>query len=330
MAPTAAAPTDQPMLALTGIHDPDQLVAFDPLASLGRRRLIAVDLIDAIERSGDSVLRAAFFERLVDSRGVYKRTYPGRFDTFDEQILHALMTSASPQSPLHVLDAAVSDGSATLGLIDRLDRSTKGEFRFTATDLEAGYLVLRARAGAKARVVATRGGEIVQMIVPPFVLGHPRLDSRFRYPLNRLMRPLLESWARRLIGRHRAGDRGVDARELIVAHPDFRARLARDNRIQLATWNILQPWPGPQMQIVRAMNVVNPNYFSPDEQSRIYAHLFAALAEGGLLAVGANDEAGSMVDGTIWRRENGKLVEVARSGVGCRSIQAAAELISSP
>lgn len=328
MSPSAAAPPDNPMLTLTGIHDGDQLVGFNPLSRLGRRRLIAVDLIEEIEHCADPVLRAAFFERLVDSHGVYKRTYPGRFDTFDEQIVQALGQVPAISSSLCVLDAAVSDGSATLGLIDRLDQLTNGAFSFTATDLEAGYLVLRARAGAKARVVATDGGEIVQMIVPPFVLGHPRLDSRIRYPINRLIRPFVRNWATQLIERHRAGDEGIDAREIIVAHPDFRNRLARDSRIRLEAWNLLEPWLGPPMHLVRAMNVVNPNYFSKSEQLRIFGHLLLALAEGGLLAVGANDDAGSMVDGTIWRRENGKLIELARSGGGCRSAHAAAEQAS--
>ena len=45
------------------------------------------------------------------------------------------------------------------------------------------------------------------------------------------------------------------------------------------------------------MNILNPGYFDEAGLARILTNLFDALAEGGLIALGSNENPGSPVDG---------------------------------
>jgi chemotaxis methyl-accepting protein methylase len=311
------------MVALLGIHSPRQLARFRPDTWLGRRQLIAADLLPEIERTGDPRLRDAYFERFIDHRGAFKRTYANRFEEFDARAL-----SEVPDVPeLHVLDVAVSDGSTTLSLIDRLERERAGRFRLTATDLDGRYLVLRPRAKSGRRVIVTETGEIVQIVLPPFVFGHRDHEHLRLFPLNRVMRRRADELARVLVSLWRQGNKDVAAEPLVVAHPEFRSRLVQDTRLIFKSWNILVSWPGEKANVVRAMNVMNPGYFSTAEQTLAFANLYAALADGGILAVGSNNGAGSAVDGAIYRRTGQGLVLLAETGAGCRCAAGAKPLL---
>jgi chemotaxis methyl-accepting protein methylase len=69
------------------------------------------------------------------------------------------------------------------------------------------------------------------------------------------------------------------------------------------SYDILQP-PSIKtpMQVIRAMNVLNPAYFDLKKLNKVVSHLFHALAEGGLLIVGSNGDAGTDVRGGIYKR----------------------------
>jgi chemotaxis methyl-accepting protein methylase len=126
----------------------------------------------------------------------------------------------------------------------------------------------------------------------------------------------------------RLGDPRVVSTPVLVAQPDWRARLAADLRLTFTSWNILDPWPGTPANLVRAMNILNPSYFTFDQQVQAFQNLFNAMQEGGLLAAGSNEGANSVVDGTLYRRKGANLVVLETSGKGCRCAAAADRLLS--
>ncbi len=315
------------MLFLTGIHDARQLAGFDPAKWPGMRRRIAVDLIDEIDDLGNPAVRAALFERIVDVRGAFKRTYADRFSDFDGLVMAQWHNPGATRGPSHVLDAGVSDGSTTLSLIAAVDRMSEGRFRFSATDLDGRYTRLSRKQLPERRVIVSSSGEVVQIIVPPFLFTHR--ESRYLFPVNRMLRPAAERFAGRLVADWRTGHGDVQATEVLLLAPEFRKCLAKDPRVTFQAWDILEPWQGDAADCVRAMNVLNPGYFDPAQMARAVGHLFAAVKDGGLLAMGSNEDAGTPVDGIVCRRVGDRLELLATSGSGFRAPSAIAGLMRS-
>ncbi len=313
------------MLFLTGLHDARQLAGFDPSSWTGRRRRIAIDLIDDIDRLGDGKTRAALFERIVDARGAFKRTYRDRFAAFDALIIDCWQRSGLPTQNVRVLDAAVSDGSTSLALIVAVSALSAGRFAFTATDLDGRYLRICDEAAPQRRVIVSEAGQVVQIIVPPFLFTHR--ESRHLFPLNRLLRPAAQRFADRLLKRWRNRDPGIQTREILLFAPEFRQMLESDPCIEFRSWDILEPWQADKATCVRAMNVLNPGYFDAHQMRRAVCNLLDVVADGGILAVGSNDDAGTDVDGIVCRRRGARLEVLASTGRGFRAPDAIAPLI---
>jgi hypothetical protein len=314
------------MLFLTGIHDPAQLRGFDPARWPGIRRRIAIDLIDEIDGLGDPGLRVALFERIVDVRGAFKRTYPDRFAAFDALVMEAWRSSGPKPQTISVLDAGVSDGSTSLPLIAAFAGASEGRFRFIATDLDGRYVRLSRRRTPQRRVILDAAGEIVQIILPPFLFTHR--ESRYLFPVNRLLRPSAVRFAEAMVAAWRKNDPDVEAREILLLAPDLRRRVAEDPRVSFQRWDILEPWAGEKAHCVRAMNVLNPGYFDAAQMKRVVRNLVAAAADGGILAFGSNEDAGTPVDGIVCRRSGDRLEILANSGNGFRAPDALDGLLS--
>ena len=318
------------MLYLTGIHQPRQLAGFRPDSWTGRRRRIALDLVDAIDRLDRPALREAMLARVVDVRGTFKRTYRDRFAAFDDRLVemwcrHATQMPAAPDGAVHVLDVAVSDGATVPPLVDAFAGLTGGALRYTATDLDAGFVRLSRKGRPERRVIVTEAGGIVQIVVPPFLFTHR--ESRWLFPLNRTLRPAASRFAAELIADWRAGSSDVETAGILLLAPELRHRLETDPRVSFRAWDVLEPWHGEKAHCVRAMNVLNPGYFDAGGIARALGNLRDALAEGGLLALGSNEDAGSPVDGVICRRVASGLELLVTTGRGFRAPAALAGLL---
>ncbi len=313
------------MLYLTGIHHPDQISSFDPASWSGQRRRIAIDLIDDIDKLGNPAAREALFERIVDARGAFKRTYRDRFAAFDARLIEIWKQHPPAARAVRVLDTAVSDGSTTLPLIAAFQLLTAGDFQYTATDLDGRYIRLYRATAPDQRIILSEAGAVVQIIRPPFLFTHR--ESRHLFPLNRILRPAAERFAATLVADWRRGAPEVRENEIYLFNPDFRRVLECNERVAFRAWDILQPWTGELAHCVRAMNVLNPGYFDATQLRLAARHLFDALAEGGLLALGSNENAGTEVDGIIARRTGKHLEVITQVGAGFRAPDAIAPLL---
>ncbi len=311
------------MVISLGIYQPRQLRRLRPGTFLGRRRKFAMDLIDEVERSGQEVLRRAFIESLIDGMGVGKRTYSDRFPAFDSLMID-ILRKLSSASPIRVLDVAVSDGSTSLKLFQQLKAALDANIRLTATDRDGRYIVLRQKADAVRRVIVSPHGEVVQVVWPPFVFGSRANENVFLFPANRALHSYAVRYATDLVKRWQSDDPRIQASELLFLRSEFRMAVVADPRLAFVPWDIMTPWTREKAHCVRAMNILNPDYFSYDQQAKILANLFAAVADGGVLAMGSNDTPGTEVDGIICRRRRESLIGVAFSGNGFRCSRALA------
>jgi len=78
---------------------------------------------------------------------------------------------------------------------------------------------------------------------------------------------------------------------------------------------------------VRAMNILNPEYFPTDLTRQIFKNMVEATEVGGILAVGSNEGPGSSTDGAIYLRRADGLLELSTFGDGFRCRDRVADFI---
>lgn len=77
----------------------------------------------------------------------------------------------------------------------------------------------------------------------------------------------------------------ADVQPVSLVNPSVRHRIESDPRVQLKTYDVLTPWPGPQVDTVKIANLLNPCYFSVDQIKTIAWNLAAIVRPGGILVV---------------------------------------------
>jgi hypothetical protein len=107
----------------------------------------------------------------------------------------------------------------------------------------------------------------------------------------------------------------VKAKELLLFAP-CALRLARkDSRYTLGQHDLLQPFRS-RYHVIRAMNVLNPSYFSDEEFSRVLKYIYEGLLSNGLFITGSNHEAGSPVNGGLYKKTSEGFERIWQSGNG--------------
>ena len=191
----------------------------------GSRRRIAIDLIDDIDRLGAPEAREALFERIVDARGAFKRTYRDRFADFDARLIEAWR--AAPPATLRRArsrcrrcptarrrcrwSAAVRPGE------------WRRDFKFTATDLDGRYvkLVESEAPGAAGDPERSRRDRADHRAAVPV---HAPRKPAICFHVNRMLRPAAERFAD-------CADRGLEAgcgRRDVLGNPVCSIRIFGD------------------------------------------------------------------------------------------------------
>lgn len=278
-------------------------------------RLCDVALYEALARrgrSGDEALQAAVLNLFPITNGAYKRTSRERFGTFDREVLSILARIFSSNAPLSVHDVAVSDGRTACDFYRVLSA------HFRALEFLASDLCLRVTRlsfpEARLSVVIDENDVPLQLVRPPFVLNLTRTES-WLYPVNHLLRMFWRPRAMAVLDAARAGDEPVIREHILLLCSEARKYLDSCANFHIKNYDIFTP-PAHRYHVVRAMNVLNPSYFSPAQLTHAIANLREALHEGGVLVLGSNGEAGSTVHGGAYQRRDDQLVEIWSCGGG--------------
>ena len=134
--------------------------------------------------------------------------------------------------------------------------------------------------------------------------------------MNRLLRAVLMRTAvKRLMRLYREGGAGLERREINLLCREAREHLERNRNFHIETHDVLER-PPRSYAVVRAMNIFNRSYFSDDVIAKAVGNVMGSIHEGGVFVTGSNDNAGSTVNGTIYRRDRRGLVPIYISGAG--------------
>ncbi|MDA9389356.1 hypothetical protein WN73_01175 [Bradyrhizobium sp. CCBAU 45394] len=278
-------------------------------------RLCDIALYEALARrggSGDEALQAAVLNLFPITNGAYKRTSRERFGTFDREVLSILARLFSSNAPLSVHDVAVSDGRTACDFY-RVLSAHFSELEFLASDL---CLRVTRLSFPKVRlsVVVDENDVPLQLVRPPFVLNLARTES-WLYPVNHLLRMFWRPRAMAALEAARAGDGAVIRDHILLLCSEARKYLDSRANFHIKNYDIFSP-PAGRYHVVRAMNVLNPSYFSPAQLTHAISNLRDSLHEGGVLVIGSNGEAGSTVHGGAYQRRDNQLVEIWSCGGG--------------
>ncbi len=268
--------------------------------------------------SGDiDELERRFFDGLVLRNGVRKTTRLGRLATLDRWAQDIILEQRF-EPPLHILDVAASSGVTALEWSRRMDESgishqmiatdacvdaqlvSYGRFFHVLVDstgypLQYELLGLAFRGEAQSRK-GRRG------------FGLPYLVCRLIHGIAKVFEPSLER-------RASSGDGGATyqrRRVRMVTH-----RLLESNHIVMTEENLFEaPTSSDRFDVIRAANILNESYFSPDDLRRAFRALTARLGIGGLLIV-ARDVPEGPLEGTILKLQpDGDLQVIARLNGG--------------
>jgi hypothetical protein len=256
----------------------------------------------------------AILNQFAVSNGAFKRTGEGRFAEFDEITLQILCGIPALRQDCIVHDMAVSDGRTACDFFARLSEEFPQTLDFYATDFCLKVVVLRRR-GWRTRVVVDERGVVLQLMFAPFVLSLPKQES-WLYPVNKMLRKILmHTSMKRTLKAWKDESATLERREILLVCSAAREHLARSPSFHLETYNIFDAAPRAY-SVVRAMNVFNRSYFSESAMATAASNVFASLKEGGVFITGSNEEVGSSVNGTVYRKQNGKFVALYESGDG--------------
>lgn len=247
-----------------------------------------------------------------DVRGAYKRTYSNRFETFDDQICE-ILNKTYPFNDLIVHDIGVSDARTACDFFDKLS-VFRSNLKYYASDYNPEITLIKYKG---IHLAIEDSGKVLQITTPPFVFNAIKRDSYRHYPLNHLVRFLIEKiWIPAILKRYKAGC--IQEVKTIQVFCQKAKQLAKNNgSFFLIKHNILNPSPiAEPLQMIRAMNVLNTSYFSSVEMKQAIRQIFVALADGGFFITGSNQDPDSAVQGALYQKQGERFKKMWQSGQG--------------
>ena len=139
-----------------------------------------------------------------------------------------------------------------------------------------------------------------------------KIKKAILYPLNFLLTWLL--LCPPILGLFIKINPGEKQRIPLVSHQAMDLARANGN-FHFSSFDIFEKSPEP-FDIIRAMNVLNVTYFTPEEVKKIASSIYASLKDGGIFIVGSNMSAGTEVNGDLLVKRNGRFESLLKFGRG--------------
>lgn len=274
----------------------------------GEKRRISITLYEqaAYLENSDAIAERILFD-FADERRAFKRTYFKRFEEFDKEVI-SFLVKLHPIASLH--DFGVSDGRTALDFFE-LTSQFFPSLEYLASDISGSIFVVEER---RLKIAMNKKCELLEVVYPPFVFNVSVRESRLRYPINALAYSLIRSLlVQPLISK--IAQQNITPRKVLLFSPSVMKKARESRRFKLAQQNILDPFPD-RVDVVRAMNVLNPTYFTADEFDTSLRNIYNSLNPNGVLITGSNQNAGTAVNGAMYIKRNGTFERLRVWGEG--------------
>jgi hypothetical protein len=281
----------------TGIYSLNQLSQGDLKDFFGKEKNISIYLYQKINQNGNSDNNAKLAELILNrfnsDRNVIKRTYKNRFDFFDNVAIAKIREQNFER--VSVLDIAISDGRASCHFLKQAINELN-DFYYTGTDIQIFYYIHKKKPVSRSYIITDEEKKIIEITYPPFVWNLARKEGR-PYLINNLLKAFFKKKAHvaLLKNKYKCQER------IELLHQDFKLLLAQNNNFKCSNYNLHNEVP-EQFTVIRAMNILHTGYFSKSQLYSILNNLYNGLKVNGLLVEGSNENAGTNVEGAIYKK----------------------------
>jgi hypothetical protein len=259
-------------------------------------------------------LERVFFSRLVVQNGTFKTTNHRRMDDLNELVSKHLPADR----PLRIMDVAVSSGISTVEWLSSLE-SGGVECSMVAGDLFVDGFLISQRNGLQ--VLVDRTGTPLQYDVKGHAIGTP-IGRR-----GRILHPFAVWQLQRTAQRFQTTRTSVPTADLdrALAAQDLKYRPLKLVSTSLRNFARLEVVEDDisaggrferSFHVLRAANILNLGYFSPEVLTGMLRNLRSRLQPGGLLVICRTDHS-NVNNATLFTlTSSGKLEPVARLNEG--------------
>jgi len=297
-----------------GIWTIEQLRAGKLKGLFGDDKFVATDLYqEVISNPKYQDLQESVLMSMQDGRGAYKRTYENRFQDFDKEIKPIIAEHISSFKKVNILDLGVSDGRTAVDFYALLKDILPDDYSYNITDYSPNIKVI---GSGRVKVVLDGRDNLTQIISPPFVLSSAVSKNILLYPVNLLALTWLKSFkVAPLMNKYKQGE--LATKEISLFNVDLQKIACDDKNVELGQYSVLDKLPfDKEFHIIRAMNLFNESYFSDEEFQAAFDNLKLGLADGGLLIIGSNNDANTLVNGNIFQKTKCGFKKIYKSGTG--------------
>lgn len=295
-----------------GVHSLPQLLSKGRLTNFGAERKVSITLLNQVLDLPDC---GHHHEQILfgfsDDRGAYKRTATSRFEEFDDRALATVQEHCDCTRLVRVHDAGVSNAQTAVDFYHRMAAACP-DLEYQASDYDPHVTIIRS---GRLAVGLSSNDNVVEVAYPPFVFHPYKLERALLYPVNHIVRMLLLKFAvPDLVRRYQAGQ--LSAAQ--IEHVALFCPAAQQLQASPASFDLLQHDllnPGlTDFTCFRAMNVLNDTYFSDAQFGVVLSNIWQALNRGGLFITGSNMDAGTQVQGGVYRKLDGGFEPLWQSG----------------
>ncbi len=223
--------------------------------------------------------------------GTWKTTQKFRHNTSDDLIINWA------NSKSQILDVGASDGVTSLDLIKKLGMKFD---RYIVTDAYLTVFVMSCSDGTY--FYDGLSNDAFMKVTDTFVGYADDKDALF--PFGLIARIFLCQAPTFEVGK---------AKEISLCQPELIAQSKVDPRLRVKEWNILTPWAGEMVDMIKVANVLNKHYFSNDKIKMAARNLYRALQPNGKLVIVENRDKEKI---SVFQKETNKfkLIRSENSG----------------
>jgi hypothetical protein len=283
----------------TGIFTISQLKSKQLNDLFGKEKNISIKLYDDI-KTNETISESHYTEysevilnRFNTKSNAIKRTYRNRFNTFDLTCIKKIKEAAFEKINIH--DLAISDGRASCFFLENVINSFK-EPNYTGSDIAMYYQLYKIPNSQNNYIIADEKGVIIEITMAPFVWNIARKEGKLYFLNNFLKNYFLKMYTTLL----KKGDLKL-SEKINITDKEFSSLIQSNSNFNLKNYNLFESDPS-SYNVIRVMNILHFGYFKEEQLQLILNNIYNSLEENGLLIEGSNEDAGSSVEGGIYKK----------------------------
>ncbi|MDO9000951.1 MAG: hypothetical protein Q7W45_14375 [Bacteroidota bacterium] len=283
----------------TGIFKISQLKNKQLKDLFGKEKNISIKLYHDI-KTDSSIVNTIYnkyseiiLNRFNTKSNAIKRTYRNRFNAFDVNCIKKIEEASFENVKIH--DLAISDGRASCFFLENAINSFQ-KLNYTGSDIAMYYYLYSKPNEKNCYVITQENGVIIEITQAPFVWNMARKEGKLYFINNWLKSYYLKKCTNLL----KSG--ALNAPEKIhITDKEFSQLIQSNSNFSLKNYNLFEA-DTATYNVIRVMNILHFGYFSEDQLQLIFNNIYNSLEENGLLIEGSNEDAGSEVEGAIYKK----------------------------